>query len=114
MEFIQNVEMISALITGLIGLVCTAVSTYFAIKNWVAILKTKKAQEIWVMIMEVADKAMEEAERSNESGADKKTMVMDIVKASAIAAGIDISDFVDQLSEYIDQTIEFFNKMQNK
>lgn len=114
MEFIQNAEMISALITGLIGLVCTAVSTYFAIKNWVTTLKTKKAQELWIMIMEVADKAMEEAERAGGSGADKKTMVMDIVKASALAAGVDITDFVDQLSDYIDQTIEFFNKMQNK
>ena len=114
MEFIQNAEMISSLITGLIGLVCTAVSTYFALKHWAVSLETKKKQELWVMIMEVADKAMEEAERSGESGADKKTMVMDIVKASALAAGVDISDFVDQLSDYIDQTIAFFNKMQNR
>ena len=37
--------------------------------------------------------------------------VIDTVKASCKAAGIDISLFVDQLADYIDQTITFVNGM---
>jgi hypothetical protein len=114
MEFVENAEMIIALLTGLLGLVSAAIGVYFAVKAWAEKLKDKSTYEIWGMIMEVADKAMEEAERSGASGAEKKAMVIDIVKASTLAAGIDITAFLDQLSSYIDQTIEFFNKMQNK
>jgi hypothetical protein len=111
MEFIENAEMIIALITGLVGLIGTAISTYFAIKNWLKGVKAKNAQEIWGLIMEVADKAMEEAERTDKTGADKKTMVMNIIQASAEAAKLDITPFMQQLSTYIDQTIKFVNKM---
>jgi hypothetical protein len=111
MEFIENAEMIIALITGLVGLVGTAISTYFAIKNWVSNIKGKNAQEIWGLIMEMADKAMEEAERTGKAGADKKTIVMSSIQASAEAAKLDIAPFIQQLSTYIDQTITFVNKM---
>ena len=100
-----------ALLSGLLGLIGTAVGVFFAVKNWIAALKTKQSQEIWTLIMEIADAAMEEAERSGASGADKKTMVIETVKASTLAAGLDATTFLDQLSAYIDQTIEFFNKM---
>lgn len=115
MEFIENAEMIIALITGLVGLVGTAISTYFAVKNWLSVVKNKSAQEIWAMIMEMADAAMNEAEKSAKEGlidkAAKKQMVIDAVKASCKAAGIDAELFVDQLSDYIDSTIKFVNKM---
>ncbi len=114
MEFIENAEMLIALITGLAGLVGTAISTYFAIKNWITGFKTKSAQEIWSLIMEVADKAMAEAEQTTLEGADKKTMVMEIIQASAEAAKLDIAPFMQQLSTYIDQTITFVNKMSKK
>lgn len=114
MEFIENAEMIIALITGLAGLVGTAISTYFAIKHWISNIKGKNAQEIWGLIMEVADKAMEEAERSNLSGADKKTMAMNIIQMSAETAQLDIAPFIQQLSAYIDQSITFVNKMSKK
>ena len=110
-EFITSLNEWAVLLGGLFGLLSTACGVFFAVKNWITVLKTKKSQEIWALIMEIADKAMEEAERSNLSGADKKTMAIDIVKASALAAGIDATLFLDQLSTYIDQTIDFFNKM---
>lgn len=114
MEFFENAEMIIALLTGLLGLVSTAIGAYFAVKTWISNLKNKNKQEIWCLIMEVADKAMTEAERSSASGAEKKAMVINTVKAATLAAGVDVTSFVDQLDTYIDQTIEFFNKMQNK
>jgi enamine deaminase RidA (YjgF/YER057c/UK114 family) len=63
------------------------------------------------MIMEMADAAMKEAERSGKSGADKKQMVIDTVKAGCKAAGVNLDDFIDQLSAYIDDTIKFVNEM---
>ena len=60
MEIVENIEMITALVTGLCGLIGTAISTYFAVKNWVKNLKSKSSQEIWGLIMDVADKAMED------------------------------------------------------
>ena len=110
-EVISNISSLLPLIQGLIGLIPAAVGAFFAVKNWITVLKTKQSQEIWTLVMEIADKAMTEAEHSGASGADKKAMVIDAVKASATAAGLDVAGFIDQLGDYIDQTIEFFNKM---
>jgi hypothetical protein len=63
------------------------------------------------MIMEMADAAMKEAERSDKSGADKKQMVIDAVKAGCKAAGVNLDVFIDQLSAYIDDTIKFANDL---
>ena len=114
MEFIENAEMIIALLTGLVGLIGAAVSAYFAVKTWVNSIKGKNAQEVWGLIMDVADRAMEEVEKTTLSGADKKTKAIEIIQASAEAAGLDITPFMQQLSTYIDQTIAFVNKMSKK
>ena len=111
---LNTVQEIIALVTGLCGLVSAGIGAYFAIKNWIAVTKNKNAQEIWAMIMEIADTAMKEAEKSCKTGADKKTMVIDAVKASCKAAGLDLDSFIDQLSDYIDQTISFVNDMSKK
>jgi phage-related minor tail protein len=67
------------------------------------------------MIMEMADAAMKEAERAAKEGliekAAKKQMVIDAVKAGCKAAGVNLDDFIDQLSAYIDDTIKFVNEM---
>lgn len=110
-EFIASAEGIISLITGLIGLIGTGVGAFFAIKNFIKAMKEKSAQEIWTLIMEIADAAMKEAERSGKSGADKKEMVIEAVKAGCKAAGIKIDGFIDQLMDYIDQTISFVNGM---
>jgi 3-hydroxyacyl-CoA dehydrogenase len=113
--FLDTANSILVLLTGLVGLIGSGVGAYFAIKNWLKVIKTKNSEEIWKMIMEAADAAMTEAEASGLSGADKKSMVIDIISASTKAAGVDISLFADQLDDYIEQTIAFVNKMnQNK
>ena len=108
---LNTVQEIIALVTGLCGLVSAGIGAYFAVKNWIKVTKNKNAQEIWAMIMEMADAAMKEAEKSCKTGADKKTMVIESVKASCKAAGINLDLFIDQLSNYIDQTISFVNQM---
>jgi disulfide bond formation protein DsbB len=112
--FLDAANNIVVLLTGLIGLIGSGIGAYFAIKNWVTVLKTKTSQEIWAMIMEAADAAMTEVEASGLSGADKKSKVIEIISASTKAAGIDISAFASQLNDYIDQTIAFVNKMNKK
>lgn len=111
---LNTVQEIIALVTGLCGLISAGISAYFAIKNWIKVTKNKNAQEIWAMVMEIADTAMKEAEKSCKTGADKKTMVINAVKASCKAAGLDVDLFIDQLSDYIDQTISFVNDMSKK
>lgn len=110
-EWITTANGIITLITGLVGLIGTGIGAYFAVKNWFKVLKTKNASEIWAMVMEMADVAMKEAEKSNKPGADKKAMVIEIVKSSCKAAGVNLDVFIDQLSDYIDQTISFVNEM---
>ena len=105
------IEIIS-LLTGLVGLVSAGVTAYFAIKTFIQSLKDKKATEIWNLIMTMADAAMAEAEASQLNGEGKKQLVMDTVKSGLAAAGLDIAEFIDQLSQYIDDTIAFANKMQ--
>ena len=111
---LNTVQEIIALVTGLCGLVSAGIGDYYAMKNWIKVNKNKNAQEIWAMIMEMADAAMKEAERSCKTGADKKKMVIASVKASCKAAGLDLDLFIDQLSDYIDQTISFVNDMSKK
>lgn len=110
-DWITTANGIITLITGLVGLIGTGIGAFFAIKNWIKLLKEKNANEIWKMIMEIADAAMKEVENSVASGEDKKKIVIDTVKASCKAAGIDVDLFVDQLADYIDQTISFVNGM---
>lgn len=111
MDWITTANGILALITSLVGLIGTGIGAYYAIKNWFTVIKTKNAQEIWTLVMEVADKAMVEAEQSMTEGEAKKKVVIDVVKSSCEAAGIDITQFLDQLSTYIDDTIKFVNSM---
>ena len=113
-NWIETTNGIITLITSLLGLVGTAVGAYFAIKNWAKALKTKNKQEIWEMIMQLADAAMKEAEASMKDGETKKQMAIDSVKAGCKAAGINLDLFIDQLSDYIDDTISFVNKMNKK
>lgn len=80
----------------------------------VKLFKNKTLAENWKTIMAIADAAMDAAEKSGASGADKKQQVIDAVKSGCKSQGIDADAFIDQLEAYIDSTIELFNKMQNK
>ena len=110
-EWIATANGIITLITGLVGLLGTGIGAYFAVRNWITVLKTKTSQEIWTLIMEMTDSAMKEAEQSLKDGESKKQMVIDSVKSSCSAAGINIDLFLSQLSDYIDSTIAFVNSM---
>ena len=110
-DLINTANGIITLITGLVGLIGTGIGAYFAIKNWIKLVKEKNASEIWTIIMSMADAAMKEAEASQKSGEDKKKMVLDSVNAACKSAGLDMSLFLDQLNTYIDQTISFVNQM---
>ena len=110
-EWYETVGGIISLITSLVGLIGTGLGAFFAVKAFIKSLKGKSFNQIWSMIMKSADEAMKAAEASDKSGADKKQMVIDSVKAGLVAAGIDITPFIDQLNAYIDQTITFVNGM---
>ena len=111
MEFMSTANELIVLLTSFLGLIGTGIGTFFAIKNWLKAIKEKTKAEQWALIMEMADAAMKVAEKSGASGADKKDMVIESIKASALAANLDLSMFLDQLSLYIDQTIDFVNNM---
>ena len=113
-EFLSTAEGIISLITSLVGLIGTGIGAFFAIKGWVKAFKEKDAKQKWALLMEIADAAMKEAEKSGASGADKKQMVIDACKAGCKSAGINLDDFIDQLVDYIDQTISFVNDMTKK
>lgn len=110
-DWITTVNGLLALITGLVGLIGTGVGTFFAIKNWIKATKEKSSKEIWAMIMEIADAAMKEAEKSTLHGASKKELVINMVKEGCKAAGIDLGPFIDQLGAYIDSCISWYNGM---
>ena len=111
MDWLTTANGIITLLTGLLGLIGTGAGVYFAVRNWIEVLKTKNSQEIWALVMEMADAAMKEAEASMKDGETKKKMVIDSVKAGCQAAGINADLFIDQLSAYIDSTIKFVNDM---
>ena len=77
-------------------------------------MKNNSKDQNWKLIMKIADEAMAAAEKTGAAGADKKTMVVETVKASCKAAGIEADEFIDQLLDYIDQCISFVNSMKEK
>lgn len=110
--WITTTQGLISLIVGLVGLISAGVSLYFGIKSKTAELKGKSKTEIWALIQNIADAAMKSAESTALAGADKKTMVIDAVKATLKASGIDGDSFMDQLSTYIDSCIAFSNGLQ--
>ena len=111
MEWLETANGIITLISALIALIGTGIGVYLAVKNFIKLMKSNTKEQNWKLIMKIADAAMETAEKSGKKGADKKQMVIESVKASCKAAGIDADQFIDQLVDYIDQTIAFVNSM---
>ena len=111
MDWLETANGIITLISALIALIGTGIGVYFAVKNFIKLMKSNTKEQNWKLIMKIADAAMETAEKSGKKGADKKQMVIESVKASCKAAGINADQFIDQLVDYIDQTIAFVNSM---
>ena len=114
MSWLDTAEgIITLVITGL-SLLAAIPSVYFGFKSLFKNLKDKSAQDIWKAIETAADTAMETVEQENLDGADKKELVIETVKKTLQSQGVDISDFLDQLSAYIDDCVEFANRMNSK
>jgi len=111
MDWITTANGLIALLSGLLGLIGAGIAAFLAIKGWIKATKEKSAGEIWAMIMAMADAAMKEAERSGLDGIGKKEMVIDMVKESCKAGGLNLDVFLDQLNAYIDTAIQFANDM---
>jgi len=111
MDWITTANGLIALLTGLCGLIGTGIGAFFAIRNWIKLMKQKTAKEVWNTIMIAADAAMEDVEQLEVYGGDAKRMVIEMVKKTCKAAGLDISAFIDQLSAYIDDCVAFHNRM---
>ena len=114
MEWIGTVQGIITLIISLVSLISGGVTAFIGIRSLIKSMKEKSFKENWETIKALADAAMKEYEHSALKGAAKKTAVINSVKAGAHAAGINIDLFLDQLSAFIDQSISWYNNMQNK
>jgi hypothetical protein len=111
MEWLTTAEQVLSLLVGLLGVLSTTVSTFFAVRANIEKNKTKTIYEKWKTIMAMADGAMRVAEVSGKPGPEKKKMVMDMLLHESNSAGIDLSLFSQQITEYIDQTIAFVKGM---
>lgn len=112
MDWITTANGFIALITGALGLIGTGVGVFFAVKSMLKNLKNKSASELWSMLMNIADKAMQEASYKFPnlgSGAERREFVLGLVKETCLAEGIDLGPFMDQMVAYIKQCIEFVN-----
>ena len=103
-------EILSLISVG-IGILTTGIPLIITI---VKLFKNKTITENWKTIMTIADAAMEAAEKTGATGADKKQQVIAAVKAGCKSQNIDVDTFIDQLDAYIDNTITLVNNMQNK
>lgn len=100
-----------SLITGLIGAVAALVPTIIKL---VKALKTIAKNKDWEKIKNIAVAAIESAEASQKTGAEKKQMVIDSVKAGCKEAGVELDDeLLNNLSSYIDSMISYFNNMKS-
>lgn len=109
MDWITTVNGLIALISALGGLIGTGISLFFLIRNLIKTRKEEKAADNWNFIKQIAQAAMSSAEESGKQGAEKKEMVINMVKDGCKAAGINADPFIDQLMAFIDQAISFAN-----
>jgi hypothetical protein len=114
MDWITSANGLITLIIGLFGLVSAGISLFALIKNLIKTSKDKTFQENWKLIMQIADKAMAAASETSLANTDKKTQVVEAVKAGCKAAGIDADSFMDQLSAYIDDCIAFAHSIKRQ
>ena len=112
MDWLNTVQGLIALLTGLFGLISTGVTTFFLVRSFIQKNKDNTAAENWKLIMAAADAAMKSVEESGTTGSEnKKEMAVAAIKKSCEAMGLDIAPFMDQLNAYIDQAIAFVNGM---
>ena len=105
----EDLNMLLTLIITGITLIGTLIGV--GIKLWGAMKLIAKNKD-WKKIMQIADTAMKQAEASGKKGADKETMVIEIVEASCRELGIEFD--VKEVVNYIKETIDFVNVLVKK
>ena len=109
MTWLETAQGIITLISGGLALLATLVTLSISLyKSCKQISEEKNKKKV----MDVADAGIQASEKSVKSGADKKTMAIEAVQASCLALGIEVD--LSQLGTYIDECIEFANKLNGK
>lgn len=104
-EIITLVTLICGLIGAIGALIPTVIKLIGALKE---IVKNKE----WQKIIKMAYKAVESAEATGKTGAEKKEIAISAVKAACAEAGVEITEeSLTKLGDYIDELIEYFNSM---
>jgi len=110
MDFINNANAIVALISAVVGLISAGIPLGIIIYN---LFKGKNKKEVFEILKDMATAAIVSAEASGKAGADKKTMVIEAVKAGAAAKGINVAPFMTQLDAFIEQAVATNNAFKN-
>lgn len=104
MNWIETTQGILTLVAS--GIAVFGTITGLAIKLADA-FKKLKANKNWLKIIDIADSAMCEAEKTLKSGKDKKAQVIAAVEGACKELGIDCD--LSELDKYIDDCIGFVN-----
>lgn len=110
----ENLELayqLALLIGAIVSLIGGLGSVVVGLKAVAKNNKNKTLAELWTKIKTIADKAMIEAESMKATGAEKKDIVISVVKDAMKEEGADIDDFIDQLDAYINNSIAFGNSL---
>ena len=99
--------MFLGLVGSIAALIPTAIKLFKALKE---IVKNKN----WQKILELADNAMELAEITSLHGSDKRDLVINTVRKGCSELDIELNEeLVENLIKYIDESIQWLNRMNN-
>ena len=108
----ENMTQLIIAIATLVGTVGALIPTIVTLLKF---FKKNIKNKNWDIIIAFAKEAVIAAEKSGASGANKKQMVIDSVKASCASAGIEVNEEeLDRLSSSIDDLISWYNEMKKK
>ena len=110
MNWVYDANAIVALISAVVGLMSTGIPLGIVVYN---LFKGKNRKEVFDILKDMASAAIVSAEASGKAGADKKTMVIEAVRAGASAKGINVDPFLTQLDAFIEQTVATNNAFKN-
>lgn len=100
------------LISLIIGLVAAIIALIPTIIKLVSALKELVKNKNWTKILSAIKDAAVTAEKSGKSGAEKKQMVIDSVKAFCASIGVEIDDsLLTKISSAIDDLISEHNEL---
>ncbi len=101
---------------GLIILFCSLIGSIAAlVPTLIKLFKSLKEivkNRDWKKVLKLADIAIKKAEETGLPGSDKLHIVMETVQEECVELGIKVDqELLDNLEEYIRETIEWFNDM---